>query len=114
MTYPASDQPLRVITGSLVTEEAAHPFILYFTDGSLLLDEYEPQAALPNLSEAERTRLENLLRGRLDFPIQEIRFGEYRCTVCGEWVPALRSQWSLSICLSCSLDRDSELWELYS
>lgn len=42
--------------------------------------------------------------------VDAVRVGEYRCGVCGEWVPVTPSRWSYGICLSCSLDRDSDRW----
>jgi hypothetical protein len=101
------------IVGSLVTPEGARPFAMHLPTGVVELNVYDPQAAVLELDAVQRRQIEERLRAVLEFPVQEIRLEEYRCGVCGEWVQATRAAWSLSICLSCSLDRDSELWEYY-
>ena len=100
--------------GSLVTPQGARPFRLDIPGERLLLDEYDPQPAVFELTASQAAHLEGTVRRLAGIPIDEVRFGVYFCGVCGEWVAATKSAWSLSICLSCSLDRDSELWEIYS
>jgi hypothetical protein len=100
--------------GSLVTPQGARPFRLDIPADRLQLDEYDPQPAVADLTSSQTTHLEGTVRRLAGMPIDQVRFGVYFCGVCGEWVAATKTAWSLYICLSCSLDRDSELWEFYS
>jgi len=110
----SASPPPPVLVGSLVTPQGARPFRLDMPAERLQLDEYEPQPAVAGLAGNQAAFLERTIRRLAGIPIDEVRLGVYFCNVCGEWVAATKSAWSLSICLSCSLDRDSELWEFYS
>jgi hypothetical protein len=102
-----------VLVGSLVTPEGVHPFILHLPGGKIELNVYNPLPGLPPLDDVRRRQAEESLHAGIDFPLLDVRWGEYLCGVCGEWRAATPGEWSLSICLYCSLDRDSDLWDFY-
>ena len=104
---------LDLIVGSLVTPGGVRPFMVYLPGGPLTLDEYEPQAVRPELTDAQSHALQISVREMSGFPIAEVRFGEYLCRECQQWVDATHAQWSLTMCLSCSLERGTELREHY-
>ncbi len=106
-------ETVELVVGSIVTSEGARPFAMQLSTGTVELDVYDPQPAGPSLDDEQQRKIVSRLREGIDFPVQEFRLGEYLCGICGEWVQATKDQWSLYICLYCSLDRDSELWEYY-
>lgn len=96
------------IVGSVVVRGRARPFAV-FASGEVRIGEHLPMAPGRVLIEEERERAERRVRDEVEGGAEEVRVGEYFCHSCGEWVAATRERWSLGICLSCSLDRGSEL-----
>ena len=111
---PSTDSPPDSVVGSFVTSEGPRPFVFFPHEGRL---ELEFASRLRDVrtqpSEHEGRKIEAELRKAVALPIREIRFGEYHCRDCDKWEPARPSRWSAGICLSCSLDRGSELADRY-
>ena len=51
---------------------------------------------------------EERIRAATDLALSEIHLDAYHCRECERWVPL--SQWSMTLCLSCSMDRDSDVF----
>jgi hypothetical protein len=102
------------VTGSVKTQGRIRPFVLDVTSGELRLDVCEPvpppKPGEPRASIA-RNELERRIREGVGAPVEDIVVGQYFCDRCGKWAAANTQEWSLSICMSCSLDRATELSE---
>lgn len=102
------------IVGSIITEGGSRPFVMYTETGKFEVGTYtRPDAAQQTLSVIQQQRFIQLIAERAGLPFSQVRLGQYRCSECGEWVEATPKQWSISVCMSCSLDRASELYERY-
>jgi hypothetical protein len=97
-----------------VFEERIIPFAYSLTTGEIAWHEYFPQRekTIPDLF--NQPIIVNRLKAAIDLPVKEIRFGEYFCHECKQWVDAVQDLWSVTICMSCSLDRGTDLWERYN
>lgn len=107
-------EPKQVV-GTLMTQGRLRPFVLHTQTGEFKLDVYikteMSQTALPAVV---KRNLERRVLSHANFPVQEIRIGEFFCHECKHWIEATRDQWSVGICLSCSMDRASGLSDYYS
>jgi hypothetical protein len=101
------------IVGSLSADDRTRPFVFFPAEDRILLDAYEPQARLAALDDVDAAALEARILALANAAGGRVRLGEYYCYVCHRWVPSTRDQWSVGICLSCSLDRGSELADYY-
>ena len=102
------------VVGSLVTDTGGHAFMFDPETALLTLDVYTQLGNEGELTEIQKRRDELRIRGVSDNSVEEIRIGEYFCDSCETWAGADRHSWSLSICVSCAMDRASEMWEYYS
>jgi hypothetical protein len=98
------------VVGSLVTPDGKRPFRLKVESAELVLDDMVGGMEPCAYSSEERTRLEDLVRMTADLVVTEVRLGQYFCHTCKRWVAADCNHWSLGLCLSCSMDRDSDRW----
>ncbi|MBS1796038.1 MAG: hypothetical protein JSS81_19460 [Acidobacteria bacterium] len=103
---------MKNVIGSIVENGRVRPFIFNPQTGELRLDENSHERNAP-LDSAEADELRGRIRGQLAAAPDEIRIGEYYCTVCRKWFEAAGELWSYGICLSCSLDRATEISEWY-
>ena len=102
------------IVGSIITESGPQPFVMYTETGKFDVGNYvKPDEAQQSLSVIQQQRFIQLIAERAGLPFAQVRLGQYRCSACGQWVEATPGQWSISVCMSCSLDRASELNERY-
>jgi hypothetical protein len=101
------------VVGSLVTDTGGHAFIFDPETALLKLDIYTQVGSEVELTEIQKRRDELRIRRVSDNSVEEIRIGEYFCDSCGTWAKADRHQWSLEICVSCAMDRASEMSEYY-
>jgi hypothetical protein len=101
------------IIGSIIAKEKVQPFVFNVENGELKLGVYESQSQESQRS-FDKEVIEIRISQQTPFAFDEIRFDEYFCESCKSWFGANTNQWSYGICLYCSLDRGSELAELYS
>ena len=101
------------VVGSLVTDTGGHAFMFDPETALLKLDIYTQVGSEVELTEIQKRRDELRVRRVSDNSVEEIRIGEYFCDSCGTWAKADRHQWSLEICVSCAMDRASEMSEYY-
>ena len=101
------------VFGSLVTDTGGRAFMFDPETALLELDVYTQVGSEVELTEIQKNRDELRIRKASDNSVEEIRIGEYFCGSCGTWAKADRHQWSLRICMSCAMDRASELGEYY-
>ncbi len=105
---------LERVVGSVIIGDGPRPFVLHVQSGQFDLGSYaRPDAAQQSLSVIQLQRFAQLVQERAGVGFAQVRIGDYFCTHCRQWVAATPEQWSLSMCLSCSMDRDSELAERY-
>ncbi len=102
------------IVGSIITEGRPQPFVMHTRTAKLEVGNYtKPDETQQNLSVIQQQRFVQLIAERAGVSFAEVRLGQYHCSECGQWVEATPQQWSLSVCLSCSMDRATELHERY-
>ncbi len=102
------------IVGSIIFEGRPQPFVMNTRTAKLEVGTYtKPDASQQNLSVIQQQRFVLLIAERTGVSFAEVRLGQYHCSECGQWVEATPEQWSLSVCLSCSMDRASEMHERY-
>ncbi len=99
------------ILGSFVMEEKTRAFRLEKESGELILDDLVGGAPKREYTTEEKTQAEAMLKLACDKPVRQVRVGEYLCHTCGKWIKAGGGQWSLGLCFSCSMDRDSDRWD---
>lgn len=103
------------VVGSITTDEGPKPFSLDLQTGRFMVGEYvQPDEAQQALSITQQQRLAQLIHEHAGVSFAQVRIGQFYCTHCDLWVEATREQWSHSLCMSCSLDRASELAEHYA
>jgi hypothetical protein len=108
------------INGSVITEGKVRPFVLNLDSGELRLDVYEPEVgermveSLGLVTDAATRELEQIVRQAAGFPIDQVIIGKYFCERGGHWVNANKQEWSVWICLYCSLDQGTELCEYFA
>lgn len=102
-----------IVVGSLIVGQKIHPFIFDSIANKLTLDEYSWERAIP-LNSFDEVKLWHKIRQATSIQVDEIRIGKYFCTSCQKWLNANNQEWSYGICLSCSLDRDSDFSESLS
>ncbi len=95
------------IVGSIVEDQKVRPFIFDDETEKIVLDEFSWDRAV-SLDFFDEMDLRQRIREVLSFAEDEIRIGEYFCSSCQKWRKATSQEWSYGICLSCSLDRDSD------
>lgn len=98
-----------IIVGSVRIESDIQPFSYSPEDNTLVLDKYEMNPLSAALSEEEKQKIRDKITGSIGCLPDEVRFGEYFCSECREWIELDGNQWSLGVCLSCSMDRDSDM-----
>ena len=102
------------IVGSIITESGPQPFVMHTETGKFTVGDYARQdEAQQRLSVIQQQRFVRLIAERAGLSFAQVRFGQYLCSECGQWVEATPQQWSISVCMSCSLDRATELHERY-
>ncbi len=102
------------IVGSIITKGGPQPFVMNTRTAKLEVGNYtKPDETQQNLSVIQQQRFVQLIAERTGVSFAEVRLGQYHCSECGQWVEATPEQWSLSVCLSCSMDRASEMHERY-
>ena len=102
------------IVGSIITKGGPQPFVMHTRTAKLEVGNYtKPDETQQNLSVIQQQRFVLLIAERTGVSFAEVRLGQYHCSECGQWVEATPEQWSLSVCLSCSMDRASEMHERY-
>jgi len=101
------------VVGSLLTDTGARAFMFDPETGRFELDVYTQLGSEARLTEIQKRRDENRVRSVPDYSAEGIRIGEYLCENCGTWATADRHQWSIRICVSCAMDRASEMGEYY-
>ncbi len=102
------------IVGSIITASGPQPFVMHTKTGKFTVGDYaRPDEAQQHLSVIQQQRFAQLIAERTGASFAEVRLGQYHCSECGQWVEATPQQWSLSVCLSCSMDRASEMHERY-
>ncbi len=102
------------IVGSIIFEGRPQPFVMNTRTAKLEVGTYtKPDETQQNLSVIQQQRFVLLIAERTGVSFAEVRLGQYHCSECGQWVEATPEQWSLSVCLSCSMDRASEMHERY-
>ena len=106
---------LEYIVGSIIIEGKTQPFVMRTQTGKFEVGDYaKPDDAQQNLSVIQQQRFVQLIAERAGISYAQVRLGQYHCSECGQWVEATPQQWSISICMSCSLDRGTELHERYT
>lgn len=92
--------------------EGPKPFCYFPEDGRVEVGKFHgcgpKQATLPD---DERRRVEEAVRRALGDSSLEVRVGEYHCRDCGKWIDLEKGQWSAGMCLSCSMDRASDIFD---
>jgi len=102
------------IVGSIITASGPQPFVMHIETGKFTVGDYaRPDEAQQRLSVIQQQRFVQLIAERTGASYAEVRLGQYHCSECRQWVEATPQQWSLSVCLSCSMDRASEMHERY-
>ena len=100
------------IVGSVIVYGKVRPFVFHTETGVLGFDVYEPQSPQTQ-TEFDKEEIEIRVSHQSPFLFDEIRLGEYFCESCKSWFAANKNQWSFGICLYCSLDRGTELSEMF-
>jgi hypothetical protein len=98
----------RFVFGTLVFADGSRPFLFDLDSGELAYDDHVTGAPSRTLGWLEKRRLTRQLRKAVGPEAMAVRIGEYLCRECNRWVAADGSHWSAGICLSCSMDRDSD------
>ncbi len=102
------------IVGSIITPSGPQPFVMHTKTGKFTVGDYaRPDEAQQRLSVIQQQRFVQLIAERAGLSFAQVRLGLYLCSECGQWVEATPQQWSISVCMSCSLDRATELHERY-
>lgn len=104
----------QILVGSLVTSDTVTPFIFDSTRNSLQLGEHAAKHTLAACSEPDMAELRQRIRELAGQPDADVRFNTYYCSCCGQWADATTQQWSYTICISCSLDRATEMAEFFA
>ncbi len=106
------DLPERVI-GTVVLDGAARPFVFQPRTGLLSLDDHATPATSQADLAARHPDLSPAIRAAVGTDVDEIRIGLFHCSDCRKWLDPAKNAWSVGICMSCSLDRGSELRDYY-
>ena len=77
------------------------------------MDVYAPQDGTTSVSEETKIEMERRVREAANYPDADVHIGKYFCTVCKNWLDATRQVWSYGTCLSCSLDRATEISDFF-
>jgi len=101
------------VVGSLVTDVGTRAFMFDPETDRFELDAYTQSGSEARLTEIQKRRDEHRIHRVSDFLAEGVRIGEYFCESCGTWAKADRHQWSFRICVSCAMDRASEMGEYY-
>ena len=104
------------VVGSVITPSGTKPFTLDLETGDIELGSFvKPEAAQAAFSDFEKSGVRTYVVEHLDIEVNEVRVGEYLCYQCQRWIDVTRrGRWSISMCMSCSLDRASDLWDHYN
>ena len=95
------------VVGSLINHAGITPFRLNTESGEVILGEHVGGVPVCSYSAEEKLQIEKQLRAGCDTPVLEVRVHQYLCHHCNKWIEA-GPKWSLGLCLSCSMDRDSD------
>lgn len=95
------------VFGTIIVGQKFCPFIFKDETNVLILDEYSWERAIPINSFAEM-ELKEKIKKAAEIEVDEVKIGEYFCGTCQKWRKATSQEWSYGMCLSCSLDRDSD------
>lgn len=101
------------IVGSIIVENKIVPFILDTELNSLSVNNWSWDRAVVLSAEQEKFYEEKIRELMIPQIIGDVIFGEFFCNSCGKWRKATSQEWSYGMCLSCSLDRDSDFSEHY-
>lgn len=96
---------MSLVVGTVTCGGRHRPFLFDPTSGRLELDR---SLALDGASGPLETAGLVLLASTVG-PFEAVRVGEFWCATCEHWRRANKAEWSVGLCLSCSLDRASEL-----
>ncbi|HRH42069.1 MAG TPA: hypothetical protein PKY82_10520 [Pyrinomonadaceae bacterium] len=95
------------IVGTIIVAQKFRPFIFENETEKLILDEYSWERAIPINPFAEM-ELKERIKKAAEIEVEQVKIGEYFCETCRKWRKATSQEWSYGMCLSCSLDRDSD------
>jgi hypothetical protein len=99
------------IIGTIIKEGNSRAFAFDIENGTIEFDVFKPTWEKSCLNPIQQAEYLEAIRNLT--PFDEIRFDEYFCGVCKDWFDSTKQEWSVGICLSCSLDRGSELSEIF-
>lgn len=97
------------IIGTLLTSTGPRAFWFDDESGHVELDRYDPRHDIKKVSPGEQNKILSSLQAKAGIEILSVRFGEYFCHTCQKWHEATPRVWSYGLCLSCAMDRDSDL-----
>lgn len=95
------------IVGTIIVGQKFRPFIFENETEKLILDEYSWERVIPTNPFAE-IELKERIKKAAEIEVDQIKIGEYFCENCRKWRKSTSQEWSYGMCLSCSLDRDSD------
>ena len=99
--------------GTIISGTDTLPFIYEGVSETLRLGEH---LAMKTASSVPLEMQEKICKTIWDAPGlcgSEVAFNRFFCSRCGQWADATTEQWSYTICMSCSLDRASEMAEYF-
>lgn len=99
------------IPGSIIAEHGIAPFLFDSESGELEIGCQTWERAKAISEEQASFLRKKIMEKAASQNIIEIKFGEFYCDSCKSWCRATSGEWSLGMCLSCSMDRDSECYE---
>jgi hypothetical protein len=102
------------VVGSLVADIGGRAFMFDPETDVLKLDVYTQVGDEVELTEIQKRRDEHRIHMVSGHSEEKIRIGEYFCDSCETWARANRHEWSLRICVSCAMDRASDMGEYYN
>ncbi len=100
-------------SGMIVTKDGAEPFFFDALAGAVRLGEHVILQGRIKPEGYEKVLVRKLVGALSGLDALEVRIGEFHCHVCDGWADATRSDWSGSICMSCSLDRASDMADMH-
>ena len=104
--------PVKLVGSVVLADGSAKPFALDVATGGVGIGEFtEPDADQRRIAGDARAAAERQVARAAGIAVREVRLGQYCCYACGEWIDVAREpeRWSAGMCLSCSLDRASDL-----
>lgn len=101
------------VIGTVVIDGAARPFVFQPRTGRLTLDDHATPAASQADLATRHPDLTAAIGTAVGKDVDEVRIGLFHCSDCRNWLDPATDAWSVGICMSCSLDRGSELRDYY-